>query len=263
MGEYIIDRWMPDAIRQACDKLNFSYTTYSDDWIIRVQSGDKLRWVFGYSFDLNAYAASQNANDKVACYQILADANVPALPHLLIRSQILTDEYIAGLRAQLNGSDIVLKPLTGTSGHDITRHSSVEEAIEYARGKERPDWCLSPLVEIVSEKRLFMLDDEVLLAYEKTTPTDEGGIRYFNLGKGAQAVIVTPTPNELALARGAMQTLGLRVTTVDIITLSDGSQQIIEVNCGITMEHFMRQSEEFKTIGYETYKKLTAAMMQN
>ncbi len=263
MGEYIIDRWMPDAIRQACNELGYRHTTYSDDWIIRIQSGNALRWVFGYFFDLNAYAASQNANDKVACYQALTEANIPALPHLLIRPQILTDDYVAGLRAQLSDGDVVLKPLAGTSGYDITRHSSVDEAIDYARTKERPDWCLSPMVEIQSEKRLFMLDDEVLLAYEKTIPTDEGGIRYFNLGKGAQAVTVMPTPNELLLARGAMQTLGLCVTTVDIITLRDGSQQVIEVNCGITMEHFMRQSEEYKVIGYATYKKIIAKMMQN
>jgi len=262
MGEYIYDRWMPDAIRQACDALGFSYTTYSDDWIVKIQGDDKLRWVFGYGFDLNAFAASQNANDKVACYQVLSDANIPALPHLLLRAEVLTEQYIHDLHEKFEGLDIVLKPLTGTSGRDITRHSSVEETIEYARGKERPDWCVSPFVDIRSEKRIFMLDDEVLVSYDKIMPVDEGGILFYNLGKGAQGVIVEPSAEELSLARRALTALGIRIASVDIITLVDGTQQVIEINSGITMEHFMRQSENYRAIGYDVYRKIVACMMK-
>jgi glutathione synthase/RimK-type ligase-like ATP-grasp enzyme len=262
MAEYIIDRWMPAAILRACNEFGYTHTTFSDDWIVHIESNERSRWVFGYGFDLNPYAAAQNANDKVATYQVLSAAGVAALPHLLIRPQILTDEYVNSLRTELEGNEIIVKPLTGTSGDGITRHGSVDEALEHIRTKERPDWCMSPLVTIRNEKRLFMLDGELLVSYDKTMPVTIDGIIYYNLGKGAHAVISEPSDDELSLARRALSVLGLRVAAVDIITLTDGSQKIIEVNTGITMEHFMRQSEEYKEIGYGVYKKIVARMME-
>ena len=107
-----------------------------------------------------------------------------------------------------------------------------------------------------------MLDDEVLVSYDKIMPVDEGGILFYNLGKGAQGVIVEPSAKELSLARRALTALGIRIASVDIITLVDGTQQVIEINSGITMEHFMRQSENYRAIGYDVYRKIVACMMK-
>ncbi len=261
MGEFIIDRWLPDAVRTACQNLGYECKTFSGDWIIRISSDNTLRWIFGYGFDINAQAAAQNANDKVACYQILSEAGLPAMPHYLVRPEIMNATYISQLSQQLGDIAIVLKPLSGTGGHSITKHDSIQRALTYIADKDRPDWSVSPFETIRSECRLFMLDGQVVLSYEKTEPITENGLLFYNLGKGSQAVICKPTAQEVDLARAAVTALGLRVAAVDIVTLTDDSQQIVEVNSGVMMEHFMRQSPEYRQIGYDIYRKIIDAMM--
>lgn len=262
MADYIIDRWLPGAIHAACDKLGFSYNNFSDDWILRVGHDDKQEFVFGYSFSLNSHSSAQIANDKVACYQILHDSGIPAMPHYLIRPEILNQEYIDYIGGILPNGDIILKPLSGTGGYEISRQSSLSAALEAINETTRPDWCVAPYVEIVSEQRLFMLDGEILLSYAKTDPQLSDGIKFYNLGRGAHAEITAPTQTEKDLAHRSMHALGLRTGAVDIVTLEDGTVQVVEVNSGIMLERFMRQSEDNKRIGYEIYQKIVTKMME-
>lgn len=262
MAEYIIDRWLPGAIHAACDQLDFTYDSFSDDWILRIRHGDRQEFVFGYSFSLNSHSSAQIANDKVACYQILNDAGVPAMPHYLIRPEILNQEYTEHLQSLLSQGDIVLKPLSGTGGYEISRHHSMQYVLVAIKETDRPDWCVARYVDIASEQRVFMLDGEIMLSYRKTQPPIIDGLKFFNLGKGAHAEITSPTQTEQDLALRSMVALGLRTGAVDIVTLQDGTVQVVEVNCGIMLERFMRQSEEYKAIGYEVYRKIITKMMK-
>ncbi len=262
MADYIIDRWLPGAVRTACDELGFEYESFSEDWILRLSHEDARRFVFGYSFSLNSGSSAQIANDKVACYQILSNAGISAMSHYLVRPEILNESYISSLEDTLSGNDIVLKPLSGTGGLGISRHHSVREVLETINDNERPDWCLAPFTEIKREERIFMLDGEPLLSYEKVEPPTIGGVQFYNLGRGARAVITKPSADNLSLADRSMSALGLRVAAVDIVTLTDGSRQVVEVNSGIMLERFMRQSEANKTIGYSIYRTLVEAMMK-
>lgn len=261
MADYIVKRWLPEAVRQACAILNLGYETFSDEWIIRISSPRAQHWIFGYGFDLNSYPAAQNANDKVACYQILQKAGIPVLPHYLIRPEILSPTYLHKLKDKLRG-DIILKPLSGTSGRDITMHSSLDDVLEYVKERERPDWCVAPFINIAYERRIILFDNELLLAYEKIPAPTNDPLIFYNLGKGATARVVVPSSQEIEIAQKALRALCLRIGAIDIVIQHDGTQQIIEVNSGLMMEYFMRQSEEYKRIGYDIYQKLITAMMQ-
>lgn len=262
VAEYIIDRLLPGAVRAACDALGFECTAFSDDWVMCVRSRSKQRFVSGYSFDINSQAAALIANDKVAAYQVLHGAQVPAMAHYLVRSEVVTDEYKASLVEALGRGAVVLKPLVGTGGRDIKAFRSVSEALLYASNDPREAWCVSPKVDIVAERRLVILDDSVLLCYEKLEPALEHGIRFYNLGKGAVARQCKPTVEEESLAKCAVRAIGLRLGVVDIVTLGDGVKQIIEVNTGVMMEHFMRQSDEYAQIGVGMYRQIVSAMME-
>ena len=262
MADYIIDRWLPEAVRSACNELDFACDSFSDDWIIRVQHNDQQKFIFGYSFSVNSQSSAQIANDKVACYQILDNSGIAAMPHNLIRPEIINQEYVTHLQSVLAEGDIVLKPLSGTGGYEISRHHSLQGALDAIAETTRPDWCVAPYADIANEQRVFMLDGETMLSYKKTEPPTIDGVTYFNLGKGAHAVITPPTQTEQDLAYQSMAALGLRTGAVDIVTLTDGTVQVVEVNSGVMLERFMRQSEENKLIGYAVYRKIIAKMME-
>jgi glutathione synthase/RimK-type ligase-like ATP-grasp enzyme len=107
-----------------------------------------------------------------------------------------------------------------------------------------------------------MLDGNVLCSYDKTQPRDQDGLKMFNLGQGAVAVNCELSDDELALAKRALKASGLRTASVDIAKLGDGSLMIMEINSGITMEHYARQSEEYFSVAADVYLQIVKVMMQ-
>src|SRR6476646_916627 len=85
-GEYIIDRLLPDFVADACATLGFKCERFSDDWVIRIDSGAKRRWIIGYTFDINGAAAVGVASDKVAASLALSGEGVPVAMHYLART---------------------------------------------------------------------------------------------------------------------------------------------------------------------------------
>jgi glutathione synthase/RimK-type ligase-like ATP-grasp enzyme len=110
-----------------------------------------------------------------------------------------------------------------------------------------------------------MLDGKPLLVLEKTQPTSRGRLKLFNLGFGAVAVDVTDEEQfvELrAMATEAVRAMSLRLASVDIVRLPDGSLRILEVNDGITLDHYARQSEAYKKRAVSVYDAIVASMFK-
>jgi glutathione synthase/RimK-type ligase-like ATP-grasp enzyme len=120
-------------------------------------------------------------------------------------------------------------------------------------------WAASPFIEIKREVRLIILDRQVLLTYEKQ-PVEIDGLKFFNLGKGAAAVGYEVADSEIELAQKAKEALGLRLSAVDIILLADGSWRVLEVNDGIMMENYARQSPENKEVAKQVYATITPSL---
>lgn len=249
-GQYILDRWMVGLIRDICIELGIDFRSYSDDWILELNRNTDLHRIIGYKFDINNSVASTIAGDKVACYQILQQHGVPAVEHRLIRTKAgQYDDWAMDL------DQVVVKPLDGTSGHAVARLDSSEEVSEYmALNPHIAAWAVSPFVNIESERRCIVLDGAVICQYEKA-PVDTNGLKMFNLGLGAKAVLSQATEQETNLALEAMQATGLRLAAVDVIK-ADGTYRILEINDGIMMENFMRQSSDNKTYAKEVYRQI-------
>lgn len=252
-GEYIVSRLLPGFIQQISKSQNIDYTSFSDDWVLRLVRADKRKWIIGYTFDINSAAASALARDKVATYQSLAADTIPAIEHYLARSRASVRVQMGNIAHLPEENPVVIKPLQGASGHGIHLFSTLGAAVAYLADQIHTDWAISPWYDIVSETRFIMCDGQLLLAYEKQNPITRDGLRYFNLGMGAQATDIIPTPDMLDLAERAMKSAGLRLGAIDIATLADGRITIVEVNEGIMMEHYARQSDEYKNRALEVY----------
>lgn len=255
---------MPKMVADYCQQVGIDFRAFSDDWVLRLSRDKTTKWVVGYKFDLNGSAAGQVAQDKVATYMALCAAGVDATVHYLVRS--LPHELIHAkeLHRTLDSRPVVAKPLDGTSGRGVQRFESVDEALTMIRASGEPAWALSPYHDLQAEYRFIMLDGVLLLAYEKTQPTFRGGLKLFNLSYGAVAVDLrhddTLLIRLLPIAERVMRALALRLAAVDIVRLPDGSLCVLEVNDGISMEHYARQSAENKARSVAIYQAIVAAM---
>lgn len=258
MGEFIQHRWVVQAIKTIAEELNLSIRSYSGDWILELQNETVTRRIFGYHFDLNSDIASRCAEDKTAAATLLQQASVKCVPHLLLRSGQFTDTAWK----DTGWNEVVIKPLTGTSGHEVRKLESLDTVETFLRNELENNWVISPYLDIRTEQRVIMLDGQPLLSYHKH-PVILNGLKMFNLGLGATPKRTDVDNETLALARAAVQTLGLRLAAVDIITLQTGERMVLEVNDGIMMEHYAAASDEYKADALAVYRRIISTMMQS
>lgn len=258
-GEYIADRLLPSLVTEASTELGITCTPLSDGWVIELKNQPNTKWVVGYHFDINGAAAAMVAKDKVAAYQALSRSGVPAVPHYLARSVASAKVPYAPLHQADHSVPYIVKPLHGSGGRRFTRYSTLNAALA-AICLTPGDWAVSPTVTITREKRLIMLDKEPLLAYVKTIPRVVDGVMMYNLGHGAVPIDEAATNDEIRLAQGAMDACGLRLAAVDIVTLAGGEQCVLEVNAGIMMEYYARQSSKHLHRAARVYRAIIAAM---
>ena len=262
-GPIVHNRLLPKIAASYCERTGTSFKSLSEDWILRLSKGGITKWVVGYQFDLNGAAASDLAHDKVATFLILDAAGVETIPHYLVR--VLPEETLYGgdIHSLLRDERVVAKPLDGMGGRDVDLFDSVDTAhIAMIQASHEPAWALSPFRELTAEYRLLLLDGKLLLAFEKTKPAVSEWAQIINLGAGAEPADVSPETLQqlLPIAERAMQAATLRLAAVDIVREADGTLCIIEMNCGVSLEHYARQSDEYLARATAAYQEIIDAM---
>lgn len=258
LGEFIKDRWFVRAIRRICQAQDITMTSFSDHWLLELSKGNARHRIIGYKFDLNSGIASECASDKVASYTLLSAAHIPAVPHALARTKVIAyDDW-----KRNDWQQVVIKPLIGTSGMDVQKFATMSDAADWIDQQSKDAWAISPFMQIQREIRLIILDDAVLLSYEKQAVT-VNGLAMFNLGLGATPHVIETTSEISRLALDACKALGLRLAAVDIIQCDDGTMLVLEVNDGIMMEHFARTSPAYQALSYKVYESIISAVMNS
>lgn len=252
--EYIIERKLVAIVSDICAAHGYILRKYSDDWVLAIEHGDKSGKIFGYKFGINNSASANIAQDKVACFEVLDRHNIPSMPHYLLRTKV-------GLLSVDIPGAVVLKPLVGTSGHMVQAFESVEDATRHAISSQVEAWTLSPRRNIAREMRFIVLDGDILLAYEKQEPTQNGNLSMFNLGRGAIPKDINPTTELVDLALQARRVLDLRVCAVDIVELASGELLVLEVNDGIMTEYYSRHSSENAIKARSVYESIIQKML--
>lgn len=242
-------------LRDIATKKGLEFHSWSDDWIIELKNDHERHRIVGYRFGLNDSVASMLSQDKVATYTVLAQNNIPSVPHRLVRTKATQ----ADIHAFEGWRELVIKPLVGTSGHGVRKYSDVDSALHFVEKSSIQAWAVSPYMNIANETRMLLLDDITLLAYKKE-PTEINGLKMFNLGLGGHAVDVEPDKKLYQLAHAAKEALGLRVCSVDIVQLDDGTEMILEVNDAIMMEYYARQSKDNEMKVENVYEEIVDMM---
>ena len=248
---------MEPMVRDIATEMQIDVRAYSHGWVWKLTYGEKTGMIYGYKFSLNNAVAAAIASDKVATAALLADADIKAVDHQLVRLQ---PDGLFEWFGKVD-SPFVVKPLDGTSGNGIKKCRDRAEAETWMRQYGGSAWAVSPFYDIVREVRVIMLDSSVLLAYEKR-PVVRDGIKMFNLGCGATAVDTSIDERAREMVTATMQAVGLRVAAVDYIELADDSRHILEVNDGIMMENYLRTSAAYRDRSREVYRRIVAKMME-
>lgn len=252
----ILNRWIVRFLREIALERSYDYRSWSDDWVIRINTNNNACSFIGYRTPLNDSVASHIAQDKVATFMVLNASGVNAIPHELVRTKA------SGVNGTTVGkeSKVVIKPLVGTSGHGVKLFENAQVAVASIQESVIQAWAVSPYVKISSEVRLILLDGVVLCAYEKI-PVEVNGLLMSNLGQGAKAVVVKPNKQQITLAISAQKALGLRICSVDVVRHSGSEYAVLEVNDAIMMEHFARQSKEYARLAKNVYESILDAAL--
>lgn len=172
-------RLLADLVAEICQERSIVVTEFSDDWLLRLELGDRVSHIFGYDFGVNDATAQMLAKDKSATSDILRHAGISHVHHTLINTpevpQFVPESgnwaFLTDYLAQ-NGNDIVCKPNDGTGGHDVHRVTTIQEleaAVQRHFGRRR-SFCVSPFLRIAVEYRLVVVQGVVRLIYSKQRP---------------------------------------------------------------------------------------------
>ncbi|MEL7169089.1 MAG: RimK-like protein [Bacteroidota bacterium] len=265
------ERFLVAALREEAARRGIACTTFSADWIVRLSRGDRQATVMGYHFPLNSAPAAMLAGDKAAASEAMAHAGVPCVEHRLflrpaLASYVGSDGNWAAMLAyaQEHNGHLVVKPNEGTGGQQVLRvRSALElETAAHELFAHHRALALSPYLAIDREVRLVMLDGTCQLAYEKVRTDADVEWRH-NLGLGATPQVLDPLADELVDHAGvAMRALGLRFASVDLVEVS-GTWRVLEINAGVMMEAFARQSAANATRASAIYGAALDAVFSN
>jgi glutathione synthase/RimK-type ligase-like ATP-grasp enzyme len=173
------ERALVILLREIAAEKGLQFTTFSQDWILRLQKGGVRRHIFGYNFEINSATAELLAGDKSAISNLLEDLGIAHVDHhLFLHPQLAGYVSSSGnwpemlAYAEDLGYPLVCKPNVGTGGEDVDRidtGAELEQAVLQLFQKNRAI-CLSPYLDIEQEYRVLMLDDECELIYAKRRP---------------------------------------------------------------------------------------------
>ncbi len=173
------ERVLVSLVKEIAAEQGIALSSFSQDWILRLQRGENVRHIFGYNFEINSATAELLAGDKAAVSDLLEHLHIPHVEHKLFLHPKLTG-YVSAegnwpamlAYAEKIAYPLVCKPNTGTGGEDVNRVNTPAEleAISMALFQVHRAICLSPYLEIEQEYRAVMLDGSCELMYAKRRP---------------------------------------------------------------------------------------------
>lgn len=165
-----------NIIKEICDDLNIGFKVLSHNWIIELKKENKIRHIFGYTFDINRHSSGLICKDKYSTYCVLKENNIPVVEHEILFNPY-TKSYLASkdvnehiLKKYIEKyNKIIVKPNDGTQGMNVSLcnvYKEAKEKVEYIFSRYQ-DVVISPYYDIKSEYRTIYLDGKCCLTYDK------------------------------------------------------------------------------------------------
>lgn len=286
------------VINDICNEENIKLTTISECWIHILEKDNQIHYINGYKFDINNSSIAQILDDKYAFYELMKYKNYPIIEHTIIFKNY-DKKYIQELFLKYN-KKIVIKANLGTCGREVFFVDKLDEAYKLIDELLIKNFSLSicPYVDIKSEYRVIVLDNNAELVYSKIKPIVVGdgnksikdlliefnehyfkdkdlpldilpkGKVYeynwqFNLSKGASisTIIDKDLKNKLIkLATDITKDINIKFCSVDIIEDNNGNLFVMEANSGVMMDNFMEIDASGQEIAKKIYEKAIKMM---
>jgi len=254
-----------DFLQEICPEQNIKFETFSGGYIVRLTKGETVRHMYGSHLDANPAAADRIACDKCACYAILTQNRIPAVPHILLQHPVRRIGFIGGKGTWIQTLEYfknadqkaVVKPNHGTNGHNVYLCDSVQtlETAVHEIFQTEPTAAISPFFNIKTEYRVFYVYGECPLVYAKQPSSDNWR---HNLSQGATAVEVEDK-KKLAvlkeLASQAARAININFATVDIIEIDNSELMIMEINAGVQARQLLEQRPHLYPVIKEIYAR--------
>lgn len=257
--------YMTTYLKEIFEEKGHKAEIFEEDYVLRI---DEKYYMVGSSMPINNYAAAKLCNDKTATSHMLSLAGIPSVQHELIYRGD-KDTFV------LKPGKFVVKPNEGSEGINVFLVENEEQLKEAFSEifQKKPMACISEFYNIQKEIRCFVLNSELLYAYEKVRPyTLADGIHSIteltdgriiseivpktgekvllewkhNLFSGATPELIENPSEELKnLAISVAKALDITFASVDVI-LTDNKYMILEVNANVCC-HFFKEKYEKET----------------
>lgn len=175
-------RQVVKILKELAQELQFELQFFCDEWVIQLKKNNITSYIFGYDWEINATTAQQLAKDKAACFAILQQCGVEAIPHQLFlgagmweystNSHSTTSWESLHNYAKKYDYQIVVKNNGGTGGNEVFKINTPQE-LELQAQKLFAKYqkvCASPFYEIHTEYRAIVFKNEILAIYAKQKP---------------------------------------------------------------------------------------------
>ena len=172
-------RVLLDIVKEICKEEKIELKDYSKGYIIQLKKDDRVEYIYGYSFNLNKDATSRIMCDKSISYEVLKNANIPAVEHEIVFNPITRLNYNTyGVWEKIyeyfkrHNQELVIKVNNGTCGKDVyycNNADTLDKAVLTIFERE-DELCICPYYDIKNEYRCIYLDGECLLTYTKNKP---------------------------------------------------------------------------------------------
>lgn len=264
------ERLFVEIVEEICAAHDLSCARLSGDWILDIveEATGRSTRTMGYRFEINTSAADRIADDKVAMSELMDNHHIPNITHRLV----LRPDYFlfspsgASAFSRLHeiyealGPNVVAKPNEGTGGIGVRRCdslASLEQAAMHVFADSH-SLAVAKYVEIQEERRIVVVQGDVMLAYAKFPAPDDWR---HNLGQGATAKSI-PLDNldGADIALDAAAAAGLQAGAVDLV-LVDEDWYVLEVNPGLVFEGFGRLSPENRQVVTGIYQRVIMACL--
>ena len=157
---------------------------------------------------------------------------------------------------------LVVKPNDGFGGKGVYLCKSVEEVFKNMDVIFERNTSLSicPYYEVEVEYRVIMLDGEAKLVFGKKQAP---GNWKCNLSQGASVVPVEEDLKEtlVDLAQKAVEAIGIRFASVDMIRVKTGEILVMEVNSGVTIHKYTNFVKNGREIAKKIYREAILKML--
>ncbi len=172
----------------------------------------------------NDARAIERCVDKSTTSFLLAKADVPTPPTWTVEG---LDAARTIVERETRHGRLVLKPLFGSQGRGLRLVERVEDlpAVETVAGVYYLQRYIPPTGAVFRDQRLFVCGAEVIAAM--TRRSDHW---ITNIGRGAAADALTPTPQTAELALRAAASVGAEFAGVDLLCDGAGQSCVLEVN---------------------------------